>query len=198
MAETFYKDTTYTVSLLVQSIGLGKVAFAGHSAAVRVAGVQGAGVERAWLLEGPAKWGWVVLGIGVASSLEGEESDRVKAYVGVTDGDWYRFLAVRPALQEVNFWQPSGERQFRVLAVGEPFFFKSHYPQNQVVGGGLYSGFAQLPISEAWELFGEANGVATLEEMRQRVGRYRRQSIGPNDDPVIGCVFVRDTRFRFR
>lgn len=26
MAETLYKDTTYTVSLLVQSIGLGKVA----------------------------------------------------------------------------------------------------------------------------------------------------------------------------
>jgi putative restriction endonuclease len=119
----------------------------------------------------------------------------VKAYVGVTDGDWYRFLAARPALQEVNFWQPSGDRRFRVLVAGEPFFFKSHHPQNVVVGGGIFSGFAQLPISEAWELFGEANGVASLEEMRLRVGRYRRQPIGPADDPVIGCIFVRDTRF---
>ena len=119
----------------------------------------------------------------------------MKAYVGVTDGDWYNFLAARPRLHEVNFWQPSGDRQFRVLAVGEPFFFKSHHPQNRVVGGGFYSGFAQLPISEAWELFDEANGVSSLQEMRLRVGRYRRQPIGPTDDPVIGCVFVRDTRF---
>jgi putative restriction endonuclease len=50
----------------------------------------------------------------------------VKAYVGVTDGDWYRFLAVRPQLSEVNFWRPSGGREFRALAVGEPFFFKTH------------------------------------------------------------------------
>jgi putative restriction endonuclease len=119
----------------------------------------------------------------------------VKAYVGVTDGDWYRFLAARPLLQEVNFWQPSGDRQFRVLAIGEPFLFKSHYPQNRVVGGGFYSGFAQLPISEAWELFGEANGVSSLNEMRRRVGRYRRRPIGPAEDPVIGCIFIRDTRF---
>ena len=33
----------------------------------------------------------------------------VKAYVGVTDGDWYRFLASRPAANEVNFWRPSGD-----------------------------------------------------------------------------------------
>ncbi|MEU9887675.1 hypothetical protein [Sphaerisporangium sp. NPDC051011] len=52
----------------------------------------------------------------------------MKAYVGVTDGDWYRFLAARPALAEVNFWRPSGSREFRVLSPGEPFFFKSHHP----------------------------------------------------------------------
>jgi hypothetical protein len=28
----------------------------------------------------------------------------MRAYVGVTDGDWYRFLAARPGLREVNFW----------------------------------------------------------------------------------------------
>ena len=31
----------------------------------------------------------------------------VRAYVGVTDNSWYRFLADRPAIAEVNFWQPS-------------------------------------------------------------------------------------------
>lgn len=39
----------------------------------------------------------------------------MKAYVGVTDGDWYRFLAERPEISEVNFWQPSGGRDSRVL-----------------------------------------------------------------------------------
>jgi hypothetical protein len=44
----------------------------------------------------------------------------------------------RPAaVTEVNSWQPSGGREFRVLAPGEPFFSKTHYPHNKVVGGGF-------------------------------------------------------------
>ena len=31
--------------------------------------------------------------------------------------------------------------------------------------------------------------------MRERIGRYRRAPIGPGEDPVIGCLFVRDVRF---
>src|SRR5262249_3551563 len=46
----------------------------------------------------------------------------VRAYVGVTDESWYQFLAARPQVTEVNFWQPTGARAFRVLAPGEPFF----------------------------------------------------------------------------
>jgi putative restriction endonuclease len=119
----------------------------------------------------------------------------VKAYVGVTDGEWYRFLADRPTLNEVNFWRPAGAREFRALTPGEPFFFKTHHPHNRVVGGGFYSGFAPLSVSEAWELFGEANGAAGLAQIRARIGHYRRRPIAADEDPVIGCVFVRDTRF---
>jgi putative restriction endonuclease len=119
----------------------------------------------------------------------------VRAYVGVTDNDWYRFLAARPGLQEVNFWQPSGGREFRILAPGEPFFFKTHYPHNRVVGGGFFSDSARLRVSEAWELFGEANGVSTVEQMRTRIGRYLRVPIGTGENPVIGCLFVRDVCF---
>jgi len=57
--------------------------------------------------------------------------------VGVTDKQWYRFLAGRPGVTEVNFWQPSGAREFRVLDPGEPFLFKAHYPDNKVVGPRL-------------------------------------------------------------
>jgi putative restriction endonuclease len=119
----------------------------------------------------------------------------VKAYVGVTDQEWFRFLAARPDLSEVNFWRPGGARGFGVLTPGEPFFFKTHHPHNRIVGGGFYSGFAPLRLSEAWEIFGEENGVGSLQEMRRRVSRYRRQSIGSGEDPEIGCVFVRDVRF---
>ncbi len=119
----------------------------------------------------------------------------VRAYVGVTDDNWYHFLAARPQLTEVNFWQPSGAREFRVLAPGEPFFFKTHYPDNKVVGGGFFSDSARLRVSEAWEFFGLANGAPSRAEMRTRIGRYRREPTGADADPVIGCLFVRDVRF---
>jgi putative restriction endonuclease len=115
--------------------------------------------------------------------------------VGVTDQSWFEFLAARPELGEVNFWRPGDLREFRSLAPGEPFFFKTHDPHNRVVGGGLFSGFAPLRISEAWELFGPGNGVDSLDGMRRLVGRYRKRPIGPEKDPTIGCVFIRDTTF---
>lgn len=44
----------------------------------------------------------------------------IKAYVAVTDADWYRFLQTRPGLDEVNFWQPGGRRLFATLSRGQP------------------------------------------------------------------------------
>jgi len=109
----------------------------------------------------------------------------MRGYVGVTDDEWYRFLAYRPEISEaeVNFWRPGGGRQFRALTPGEPFFFKTHAPHNRIVGGGFYSGFAALRASEAWQMFGEANGAATLEQMRARIAHYRREPIGPAMTP---------------
>lgn len=115
--------------------------------------------------------------------------------MGVTDQSWFEFLAARPGLNEVNFWRPGGNHEFRALSPGEPFSFKTHYPRNKVVGGGFYSGFAPLRLSEAWELFGHGNGVDGLDGMRRLVGRYSSQPITPAEDPVIGCIFIRDTTF---
>ncbi|MGB4220904.1 MAG: hypothetical protein WBJ50_06455 [Smithellaceae bacterium] len=72
----------------------------------------------------------------------------MKAFVGITDRDWFELLSSLPQLDEVNFWQPSGKQQFRALAPGELFLFKLHSPDNFIVGGGdlgdlgsnLYSG----------------------------------------------------------
>lgn len=132
---------------------------------------------------------------GVSVDLAVGQTLPVRAYVGVTDQEWYRFLAAAPELNEVNFWRPSGSRGFQALTPGEPFFFKSHHPHNRVVGGGFFSGFAQLRISEAFDFFGPGNGAADVAQMRQRVGRYRRTPIAVDEDPLIGCILIRDVRF---
>ena len=118
----------------------------------------------------------------------------MKTYVGVTDWDWYRFLLARGAT-EVNFWQPSGGRRFGAIPPGAPFLFKSHYSHgNQILGAGFLSGWASLPISGAWEFFGEANGCASEEDMRRRIQRYRGKDAVQGSDEV-GCIMLRDVRF---
>lgn len=94
----------------------------------------------------------------------------MRLWVGVTDFDWYRFLANRPELDEVNFWQPSGSVPFRALCPGELFLFKLHSPRNFIVGGGVFAHWSPLPVSLAWEAFGQKNGTASLAEMRNPRG----------------------------
>jgi hypothetical protein len=109
----------------------------------------------------------------------------VNIFVGVTDKDWFDFLSTR-AVDEVNFWAPSGRTNLRALRPGELFLFKLHSPDDFIVGGGIFSHGSLLPLSIAWEAFGEKNGVATREEMRRRIGRYRADD-DPRSDPTIGC-----------
>lgn len=119
----------------------------------------------------------------------------MKAYVGVTDIDWYNYLSARPLIREANFWRPYGSRAFRVLAPGEPFIFKAKAPLNQIVGGAVFEGFVSLNISRAWEFFGEGNGVATHDALIQRIHSITSESLGEIGDREIGCVLLRDIWF---
>jgi putative restriction endonuclease len=119
----------------------------------------------------------------------------VRAFVGVTDGDWYELLAAQAHLDEVNFWQPGGNRVFRVLEPGELFLFKLHSPQNFVVGGGVFAHASILPISLAWDAFGIANGASTLLEMRDRVDKYRRRAGDRTEDYSVGCILLEEPFF---
>jgi len=114
----------------------------------------------------------------------------VRLWVGITDDRWYHFLSGRPDLDEVNFWQPSGSQSFRALTPGEPFLFKLHSPNNFIVGGGYFARFSLLPLSFAWETFGPKNGAATLAEMRQRIGRYRKDALTETADTTIGNIVL--------
>lgn len=94
----------------------------------------------------------------------------VSIFVGVTDKDWFDFLAAQQP-GEVNFWAPSGRTNFRALQPGELFLFKLHSPNNFFVGGGVLPHASNLPLSLAWDAFGTKNGVVSLETMRSRIGR---------------------------
>jgi len=120
----------------------------------------------------------------------------VRAWVAVTDKDWYRFLSQRPHLDEVNFWQPGGSRVFGALSPGEPFLFKLHHPDNAIVGGGFFTHASPpLPVSVAWEAFGEKNGAGSFDEMRRRIERYRRAPEDPRAQYLIGCIILQEPFF---
>ena len=112
----------------------------------------------------------------------------VSLFVAITDRSWFDLLSVeRP--DEVNFWQPSGFRNFKAVSVGELFLFKLHAPNDFIVGGGVFSHASNVPLSLAWEAFGIKNGVTSLPEMRRRIAQYRRDDalLDPPTDPPVGC-----------
>lgn len=110
----------------------------------------------------------------------------MKLWVAVTDQGWFEYLRARNP-DEVNFWQPSGSREFRVLDPGELFLFKLHSPQNYIVGGGFFVRFSALPCSLAWEAFGDKNGVRDQVEFLARIRKYRSKDSALAPDPVVGC-----------
>jgi putative restriction endonuclease len=118
----------------------------------------------------------------------------MKLFVGVTDGDWFRFLRSHAGLDEANFWQPGGNRAFRTLQPGEPFLFKLHSPENFIAGGGFFEHASILPCSLAWETFGLENGVRSFSEMRSRIEKYRRTP-PTREDYQVGCVILRQPFF---
>jgi putative restriction endonuclease len=110
----------------------------------------------------------------------------VRLVIAITDKNWFDHLRARPHLTEVNFWAPRGS-SFRALQPGELFLFKLHAPHNFIVGGGIFAYASTIPCSLAWESFGEANGAASLPDMRRRIAYYREVDPGDRSDFLIGC-----------
>jgi len=113
----------------------------------------------------------------------------MKIYIGITDNDWFNFLSKRPNIDEINFWQPSGKNLLRSLSPGEPFLFKLHSPYNYIAGGGFFVHSSVLPVSLAWEAFGEKNGAGSYLDMRRLIEKHRSSS-SPFEDYRIGCILL--------
>jgi putative restriction endonuclease len=118
----------------------------------------------------------------------------LRAFVGVTDNDWFMFLAGLPEIDEVNFWQPSGKSIFKKLNPGELFLFKLHSPYNFIAGGGFFAYSTLYPLSLAWEAFGKKNGADSFLEMRNLIEK-RRETKKPIGDYQIGCILLEQPFF---
>ncbi|HOO47323.1 MAG TPA: HNH endonuclease [Deltaproteobacteria bacterium] len=118
----------------------------------------------------------------------------MKLFVGVTDFDWYTYLSSIENIDEVNFWQPSGDTSFKALEPGELFLFKLHSPKNFIVGGGFFAHSTILPVSLAWNSFEIKNGATSLIEMRRRIEKYRK-AMPSFDDYSIGCILLEQPFF---
>lgn len=111
----------------------------------------------------------------------------MKFYLGVTDNNWYQYLSrINP--EDINFWQPGGNVNFKVLQQGAPFLFKLKAPLNAIGGVGFFSSQTFLPLSIAWDVFGERNGCSTFDEFRRMILNYRDDKTNLN--PTIGCIVL--------
>lgn len=116
----------------------------------------------------------------------------MKFYLGVTDNRWFRYLSNKNP-EDVNFWQPGGSVNFKVLSPGLPFLFKLKYPLNAIGGVGFFSSHTFLPISVAWDTFGNRNGSDTFNEFSRMILNYRSDK--DNTNPTIGCIVLTNPIF---
>jgi putative restriction endonuclease len=112
----------------------------------------------------------------------------INLFVANTDNAWFDFLSSESDLSEVNFWWP-GETNFRALQPGEILAFRLKSPRNKIGGFGVFSEHSRLPIQTAWETFGRANGVSSLEGLRRAIANLRTNvAVGPSTD--IGSTIL--------
>ena len=96
----------------------------------------------------------------------------MKFYVGITNNEWFRYLAAK-APEEVNFWRPRSQQQFRAIKKDDLFLFKLHSPDNYIAGGGFYLRHDFLPLWFAWDTFGQNNGVPDYQTFEHRILEHR-------------------------
>lgn len=116
----------------------------------------------------------------------------MRFYVGVTNPGWFKYLSnLQP--EDVNFWQPGGKTPFKVLSAGAPFLFKLKSPYNLIAGVGFFSSQTFLPLSVAWDAFGNRNGCESFEDLRKVILNHRQDWY--NSNPTIGCIVLTNPIF---
>src|SRR3982751_1218778 len=109
----------------------------------------------------------------------------MRLYIGNTDLGWNKYLSQENP-EDINFWQPGGNTNFKVLAPGGPFLFRLKSPINKIAGVGFFARHTRLPLNMAWQVFGNRNGTETFDELQDLIIRYRAEK--QSDNPSIGCI----------
>lgn len=121
----------------------------------------------------------------------------MRGCIAVTDVRWYERLCALGqdrGPMDANFWRPSTQRM--ALAPGTPFLFKLRAPANAIAGFGYFASFSVLPDWLAWDTFSEANGVASLAELRARLHKIRQGGrIEADSQERIGCSLIAEAQF---
>ena len=73
--------------------------------------------------------------------------------------------------------------------------FKLHSPLNYITGGGVFARYSTLPLSLAWEAFGQKNGAENLESFREVVISHLHNRTHIIPDPIIGCIILTEPFF---
>lgn len=123
-------------------------------------------------------------------------------YVGITDSNWFSLLRDDyndgKLSRQVNFWTP-GTREFKVIEPGELFLFKLHNKKStgengEIVGGGYFSHYDKMSISEAWDRYGRGNGRVSLETMQKSL-KNMQEKINTQSGVKIGCIILENVFF---
>ena len=111
--------------------------------------------------------------------------------LAVTDLRWHAQMLSEPPMGLVNFWTPTRWRVKLKPGVRWGFMLKS--PVRKVGGFGTLVAYEETTVEEAWERWGLANGVDSLDDFQTRItGFANRRSSAPiiGANPVIGCVLL--------
>ncbi len=110
-------------------------------------------------------------------------------FVAKTDLNWFADH-YQHQRDEVNFWRPSGQL-LGALKPGEPLLFLLKSPVNAIAGFGRFSIAYQMPVSKAWQYFGNGNGVSEEQQFLAKIKNYR--SVAKQErDPIIGCIVLNE------
>jgi len=114
----------------------------------------------------------------------------MKFYLAVTDSDWFRHVSSLTDIDEVNFWIPGG--RVTQYSVGTPWLFKLKRT-SFIVGGGFFRYATRLPISTAWDYFGEKNGAQSFNLLLRKITGNRASKT--TDVTEIGCIMLSEPFF---
>lgn len=119
-----------------------------------------------------------------------------KGYIIITDFEWYSFLKENYSGGWVNFWRKD-IRKINNLNKGDRIYFfnkKNKKMKNRrIIGMAEFNFYDVKSVNDAWKLYHENNGYASMEYMIQSLNSDNSEKI--SKDSKIGCMILKEIIF---